>query len=68
MDADYGGSGWEDSNPSVFIMTIVDGLYGEYQLTNGYGPDRARQVLQVIFIHFNKQIYNKRGTKSLQSV
>ncbi|XP_024017545.1 probable glucan 1,3-beta-glucosidase A [Morus notabilis] len=44
--ADYEGYGWEDSNPSVFIMTVKTDLHGEYQLTNGFGPDRARQVLQ----------------------
>lgn len=29
-------------------MTIVNTLQGEYQITNGYGPDRAPQVMQVI--------------------
>ncbi|GMN33691.1 hypothetical protein TIFTF001_004293 [Ficus carica] len=54
VTADYGGSGWEDSNPSVFVMTIVSNtLHGEYQLTNGLGPDRARQVLQE---HWNTYI------------
>ncbi|GMN33685.1 hypothetical protein TIFTF001_004296 [Ficus carica] len=47
VTADYSGLGWEDSSPSVFIMTSVrNKLHGEYQLTNGLGPDRARQVLQ----------------------
>ncbi|XP_059433552.1 probable glucan 1,3-beta-glucosidase A [Corylus avellana] len=46
VTADYGGSGWEDSNPSVFKMTIVKTLQGEYQITNGYGPDRAPQVMR----------------------
>ena len=48
--ADYsGGSGWDDSNPSVFIITVLTAttLYGEFQLTNGYGLARATQVLQV---------------------
>lgn len=27
-------------------MTIVHMLGGEYQITNGYGPDRASQVLE----------------------
>lgn len=50
--ADYGGSGWEDNNPSVFVMTIIsdNALHGEYQLTNGYGLGRALQVLQVILL------------------
>ncbi|KAL6222961.1 hypothetical protein ACLB2K_006351 [Fragaria x ananassa] len=46
LTADYTGSGWEDSNPSVFIMTIVGSLHGEYQIANSYGPDKAPQVLQ----------------------
>ncbi|XP_048335964.2 probable glucan 1,3-beta-glucosidase A isoform X1 [Ziziphus jujuba] len=46
VTADYQDSGWEDDNPSVFIMTIVHMLGGEYQITNGYGPDRASQVLE----------------------
>ncbi|PQM36022.1 putative glucan 1 3-beta-glucosidase A [Prunus yedoensis var. nudiflora] len=55
LTADYGGSGWEDDNPSVFIMTILSDktLRGEYQLTNGYGPDKAPQVLQD---HWNSYI------------
>lgn len=48
MTADFQGSGWEDSNPSVFSMTVLSDktLRGEYQITNGYGPDRAPQVMQ----------------------
>ncbi|XP_038689410.1 probable glucan 1,3-beta-glucosidase A [Tripterygium wilfordii] len=49
LTADYSGSVWEDGNPSVFIMTIVKRQYpfqGEYQITNGYGPDKAPQVMQ----------------------
>ena len=47
MTADYQGTSWEESDPSVFRMKIVRTLQGEYQLTNGYGPDRAPQVLRV---------------------
>ncbi|KAF3951398.1 hypothetical protein CMV_022943 [Castanea mollissima] len=46
ITADYEGSGWEDSNPSVFEMTIVNTIQGEYQITNGYGPEKAPQVMQ----------------------
>ncbi|KAL0325161.1 UNVERIFIED_CONTAM: hypothetical protein Sradi_5085400 [Sesamum radiatum] len=47
---DYGGSAddWSDQNPSVFQMSIVGTLQGEYQLTNGYGPDKAPSVVKVI--------------------
>lgn len=47
VSADYQGTSWEESDPSVFNMKIVNTLQGEYQLTNGYGPDRAPQVMQV---------------------
>lgn len=46
VTADYEGSGWEDNNPSVFKMNIVGTLQGEYQITNGYGPDKAPQVMR----------------------
>jgi len=49
ITADYEGSGWEDSNPSVFKINIVNTPQGEYQITNGYGPDKAPQVMQVRF-------------------
>jgi hypothetical protein len=54
VTADYQGTSWEESDPSVFRMKIVRTLQGEYQLTNGYGPDRAPQVLRVrIAINFS---------------
>ncbi|XP_010269194.1 PREDICTED: probable glucan 1,3-beta-glucosidase ARB_04467 [Nelumbo nucifera] len=37
---------WRDDDPSVFVMTIITILEGEYQLTNGYGPERALQVMR----------------------
>ncbi|THG06046.1 hypothetical protein TEA_019413 [Camellia sinensis var. sinensis] len=40
-----GDGGWGDSDPSVFIMTISRRLQGEYQLTHGYGPLKASQVM-----------------------
>lgn len=53
ITADYEGSGWEDSNPSVFKINIVNTPQGEYQITNGYGPDKAPQVMQD---HWNTHI------------
>jgi len=48
VTADYAGDGgWGDDDPSVFIMNIVGTLQGEYQVTNGYGPQKAPQVMQV---------------------
>ncbi|KAK7322437.1 hypothetical protein VNO77_25816 [Canavalia gladiata] len=54
VTADYQGSSWEESDPSVFRLTIIiPTLRGEYQLTNGYGPDRAPQVMRD---HWNRYI------------
>jgi hypothetical protein len=47
VTADYQGTSWEDSDPSVFRMNIVRTLQGEYQLTNGLGSVKASQVLRV---------------------
>lgn len=48
VTADYEGSGWEDDNPSVFKMTILNDktIKGEYQITNGYGPERAPKIMR----------------------
>lgn len=53
VTADYAESSWDDSDPSVFIMTIVNTIQGEFQITNGYGPDKAPQVMQD---HWNSYI------------
>ncbi|KAF2323023.1 hypothetical protein GH714_032897 [Hevea brasiliensis] len=55
VTADYAGNAtvWEDSDPSVFTIAIVRTLQGEYQITNGYGPDKAPQVLRE---HWNTYI------------
>ncbi|CAL5348737.1 unnamed protein product [Camellia sinensis] len=41
-----GDGGWGDSDPSIFIMTISGRLQGEFQVTNGYGPLKAPQVMR----------------------
>ncbi|KAK3011067.1 hypothetical protein RJ639_010742 [Escallonia herrerae] len=47
VTADYGGSSdWGYQNPSVFTMQIVRTLQGEYQVTNGYGPEKAPQIMR----------------------
>ncbi|KAJ4715680.1 Glucan 1,3-beta-glucosidase [Melia azedarach] len=53
LTADYGGSSWDDSDPSVFKLQIVGTLQGEYQITNGYGPDKAPQIMRD---HWNSYI------------
>uniref|UniRef100_J3N251 Uncharacterized protein n=1 Tax=Oryza brachyantha TaxID=4533 RepID=J3N251_ORYBR len=48
VTADYDGesTSWRDNDPSVFAVTNVYGLRGEYQLCNGYGRTKATQVLR----------------------
>ncbi|KAL4192899.1 hypothetical protein AMTRI_Chr06g174280 [Amborella trichopoda] len=46
VTADFqGDQGWGDNSPAVFVTTIVRTRQGQYQLTNGYGPDKARQIM-----------------------
>ncbi|XP_020527932.1 uncharacterized protein LOC18423283 isoform X4 [Amborella trichopoda] len=46
LTADYPGRpGWDD-HAATFEMTIVaNDLHGDYQLANGYGPDKSTSVL-----------------------
>lgn len=48
LTADYPGNpGWED-NAATFEMIIASNtLHGDYQLANGYGHDKAKEVLKV---------------------
>ncbi|KAL8233425.1 hypothetical protein R6Q59_019525 [Mikania micrantha] len=47
VTADSRGYGpWRDDDPSVFEMTIVQKLEGEYQVTNGHGPLNAPQIMR----------------------
>ncbi|KAH7567787.1 hypothetical protein JRO89_XS07G0149000 [Xanthoceras sorbifolium] len=47
VTADYAGSsGWGDDDPSVFVMTISGRMQGEFQVTNGYGPNKAPQIMR----------------------
>lgn len=40
-------SNWGDDDPSIFVMTITTGgLQGEFQVTNGYGPKMAPEIMQ----------------------
>ncbi|KAL5705437.1 hypothetical protein ACHQM5_023740 [Ranunculus cassubicifolius] len=44
--ANYPGQpGW-DNNMATFEMTILSGMGGDYQLANGHGPIKAKQVLE----------------------
>ncbi|GJZ85274.1 probable glucan 1,3-beta-glucosidase A [Tanacetum coccineum] len=47
VTADAQGDGpWANDDPSVFSMMITKRLTGEYQLTNGYGPNKAPQIME----------------------
>ncbi|OMO94249.1 Glycoside hydrolase, family 5 [Corchorus olitorius] len=48
VTADYAGytSRWKKDDPSVFIVTINGTAHGEYQVTNGYGPEKAPKVMR----------------------
>lgn len=49
LTADFQGEpGWNNGNAATFEMNVVtgdNGIGGEYQLTNGLGPDKAPQVM-----------------------
>ncbi|CAL5386122.1 unnamed protein product [Camellia sinensis] len=48
VTADSKGDGsWGNDDESVFIITNTGGLHGEFQLTNGYGPVNASQVMRI---------------------
>lgn len=40
-------NGWRDDDPTVFNMTIASRMQGEFQVTNGYGPHKTPQVMNV---------------------
>ncbi|KAK4740859.1 hypothetical protein SAY87_024447 [Trapa incisa] len=39
-------TGWGNHDPSVFVLTNSSVMQGEFQVTNGYGPERAPQVMR----------------------
>lgn len=48
MTADYAGNTvWGNDDPSVFIVTVNGTAHGEYQVTNGYGPEKAAPIMRV---------------------
>uniref|UniRef100_A0A2N9ECL6 DUF7910 domain-containing protein n=1 Tax=Fagus sylvatica TaxID=28930 RepID=A0A2N9ECL6_FAGSY len=48
VTADFAGtSEWGDNDPSVFVLSTAGGLQGEFQVTNGYGPLRAPQIMKM---------------------
>lgn len=48
MTADrQAGTSWGDDDPSVFVINFSGKLEGEFQVTNGYGPVKAPQIMSV---------------------
>ena len=48
VTADYAGkTGWGRDDPSIFKVTVNGTAHGEYQVTNGYGPKKAAQIMRV---------------------
>ena len=43
-------NGWRNDDPTIFVMTIAERMQGEFQITNGYGPKKAPQIMKVSFI------------------
>ncbi|GKV09289.1 hypothetical protein SLEP1_g20814 [Rubroshorea leprosula] len=41
-----GSSGCGDNDPSVFLMTISGTMQGEFQVTSGYGPEKAPAIMK----------------------
>ncbi|KAL9315761.1 hypothetical protein ACSQ67_016762 [Phaseolus vulgaris] len=39
-------SAWKDDDPTIFVITIAARLQGDFQVTNGYGPTKAPQVMK----------------------
>ncbi|KAK1278446.1 hypothetical protein QJS04_geneDACA014441 [Acorus gramineus] len=47
VTADFQGrTTWGDDDPSVFVMRIVGTMQGEFQVTNGYGPQQAATIMR----------------------
>ncbi|OWM82176.1 hypothetical protein CDL15_Pgr001750 [Punica granatum] len=47
LTADFPGQPEWDDNAATFLMTIAaNNLHGDYQLANGYGHSKAKEVLQ----------------------
>ncbi|KAE9450018.1 hypothetical protein C3L33_18074, partial [Rhododendron williamsianum] len=48
LTADYPGTPeWDDNAATFEMMIVANNLHGDYQLANGYGHDKAKEVLKV---------------------
>lgn len=49
LTADYQGTpGWDDNAATFELMIGANILHGDYQLANGYGRDKAKEVLKIL--------------------
>ncbi|KAJ4964163.1 hypothetical protein NE237_024102 [Protea cynaroides] len=56
LTADYPGTpGWDDNMATFEMIIVANNLHGDYQLANGYGHDKAKQVLTEHRNNFIKQ-------------
>lgn len=39
--------GWDDNGATFEMAIVANIIHGDYQLGNGYGSDRAQEVLKV---------------------
>lgn len=47
LTADFKGEpAWDGNNAATFEMSFTGHMQGEFQISNGYGPERAAQVLK----------------------
>ncbi|KAK4256662.1 hypothetical protein QN277_006357 [Acacia crassicarpa] len=47
LTADYPGvPGWDDNDATFEMAIVANIIHGDYQLANGYGHDRAKEVLK----------------------
>ncbi|GLU16222.1 hypothetical protein SLE2022_326660 [Rubroshorea leprosula] len=66
-----GSSEWGDNDPSVFLMTCTGRLQGEFQVTNGYGPENAPKVMrehwQTFIVEDDFKFISKNGLNAVRT-
>ncbi|KAK1302147.1 hypothetical protein QJS10_CPB12g01458 [Acorus calamus] len=51
LSADYVGQpGWDNDAATFEMIIVANNLHGDYQLANGYGPEKAKEVLMYEFL------------------
>ncbi|WOK96235.1 putative glucan 1,3-beta-glucosidase A isoform X1 [Canna indica] len=48
LDVNYQGEpGWDNNEATFEMMIVANNIHGDFQLANGYGQDKAKEVLMV---------------------